>query len=167
MGTQILVRGSMKLTTHADPGCDFCAIAHAEEDARVIFRTESVLAFFPLEPATLGHTLLVPRKHVQYIWDADVELARELGEQTLRLAKAIRDVVHPDGLNVIQSNGGAATQTVPHVHFHIVPRWNNDTFGPIWPPQTNYSERQKDSAWEALRTYFSPNTQSSPKTTPA
>jgi histidine triad (HIT) family protein len=59
--------------------------------------------------------------------------------------------MRPDGLNVIQSNGRAATQTIMHLHVHIVPRWSEDTLGPIWPPETNYSESAKNKALEAIR----------------
>ena len=62
--------------------------------------------------------------------------------------------MRPDGLNVIQSNGAAATQTVMHLHIHVVPRWEDDEVGRIWPPETNYSEGEKDDAWEALRGEF-------------
>ncbi len=60
----------------------------------------------------------------------------------------------PHGINIIQSNGAAATQSVMHLHVHVVPRWHNDQLGRIWPPETQYSEGAKDQAWEALRHEF-------------
>jgi histidine triad (HIT) family protein len=57
----------------------------------------------------------------------------------------------PDGLNIIQSNGDAASQTVMHLHVHIVPRWRDDPMGSIWPEKTHYSEAQKDTAWHRIQ----------------
>lgn len=119
-------------------------------------RTHDVLAFFPSEPATLGHTLVVPSRHIATIWELNDELAAELAAMTLRVAHAVRAAMHPDGLNVIQSNGEAATQTVMHLHIHVVPRWTGDALGRIWPPETHYSEDQKDDAWEAIRSELRP-----------
>jgi histidine triad (HIT) family protein len=140
------------MTDGYDPDCPFCEIAHREDrDAREVYRDSGVVAFFPTEPAVLGHTLVVPRRHVVDIWALEDPLASQLAAVTLRVAKAIRMSVNPDGLNVIQSNGPAASQTINHLHVHVVPRWEGDRIGTIWPPESNYSEAQKDNAWDAIR----------------
>jgi len=139
-----------------EPGCPFCEIAqHEEPDTREVYRDGQVVAFFPTEPATLGHTLVIPRGHVDTIWNIDAACARQLASVTIRLAKAIRDATGAPGLNVIQSNGEVATQTVMHLHIHLVPRWPNDALGRIWPKETDYSESQKDAAWEEVRDHVS------------
>lgn len=136
----------------SDPDCPFCEIISREDrDVREVYRDAKVVAFFPTEPATLGHTLVVPLGHVPDIWSLDDETAADLARATLLIAKAVRRSIEPQGLNIIQSNGAAATQTVNHLHVHVVPRWDRDSLGPIWPPETNYSEPQKDSAWQRLR----------------
>jgi len=136
----------------AESECPFCEIVKREDpDAREVYRDEHVVAFFPLEPATLGHTLVVPREHIPDIWSLDDSTAMRLAIVTKAIATAARDELSPEGLNIIQSNGKAATQTVFHVHVHVVPRWENDAVGRIWPPETNYSEKQKDDAWDRLR----------------
>lgn len=142
------------MTQPTDPSCPFCAVISREGDSREVYRTNEVVAFFPTEPATLGHTLLVPRVHVRDIWAVSDELAATLGRETHVLAGAVKRAMRPDGLNVIQSNGVAATQSIMHLHVHIVPRWNDDAIGRIWPPETSYSEEAKDAAWEALRGEF-------------
>jgi histidine triad (HIT) family protein len=132
--------------------CPFCEIIRREDpDAREVYRDGKVVAFFPQEPATLGHILVAPREHIRDIWSLDAATAGQIGEVTLKLAAAVKRVMQPEGLNLIQSNGKAATQTVMHLHVHIVPRWEGDAIGRIWPPDTRYSEAQKDEAWEALR----------------
>lgn len=121
-----------------------------DASARIVYWDDTIVAFFPTEPATIGHTLVVPRVHVADVWTLDGATARCLTNVTLRLAGVIRDVLAPEGLNIIQSNGEAATQTVPHLHVHLVPRWSGDPVGPIWPDRTDYSEVAKDAAWQAI-----------------
>lgn len=134
------------------PDCSFCEIVQRDDpDVCEVFRDEHVVAFFPTEPAALGHVLLVPRRHVPDIWGLKPDEATRLSRASIRLASAIRDALIPEGLNVIQSNGEAATQSVPHLHVHLVPRWDGDAMGPIWPNQAEYSEAEKDQAFERVR----------------
>ena len=121
-----------------------------EGPARVVYRDAHAVAFFPLRPAALGHTLVVPRRHMPDIWELPEQTAAHLSRTVLRVAAALRAAVTPDGLNIIQSNGAAATQTVPHLHAHLVPRWAADAMGPIWqakppshPPQVLDNLRDK------------------------
>lgn len=136
----------------SDPDCPFCEIVDRDDpDAREVYRDQNVVAFFPTNPATLGHTLVIPRQHVAHIWSLDRATAEQLAGVTTQLAAAIRRAINPQGLNIIQSNGKAASQTVFHLHVHLVPRWEGDPIGHIWPPETDYTEEQKDGAWESLR----------------
>ncbi len=135
------------------PDCPFCEIVQRDNpDAREVYRDEHVVAFFPTDPAVLGHTMVVPREHVPDIWSLSEGTASHLARATVRLAGAVREAVEPEGLNIIQSNGEAATQTVFHLHVHLVPRWDGDAMGPIWPEETDYTEAQKDDALERVRT---------------
>lgn len=126
--------------------CEFCEIVDRDDpDVREVYRDESIVAFFPAKPAALGHVLVVPRRHVPNIWGLEQDEASQLSRAALLLAEAIHEAVGPEGLNVIQSNGEAATQTVPHLHVHLVPRWLDDAMGPIWPEATDFSETSKES----------------------
>lgn len=116
-----------------DTSCPFCAIIMGEGPARVVYRDDHAVAFFPLRPATFGHTLVVPRRHIPDIRELPEAAVAHLSRAALRVAAALRAAVAPDGLNIIQSSGAAATQTVPHLHVHLVPRWAADAMGPIWP----------------------------------
>jgi len=136
----------------SDPDCPFCEIVDRDDpDAREVYRDQNVVAFFPTNPATLGHTLVIPRKHIADIWSLDRVTAEQLADVTTQLAAAVRRAINPQGLNIIQSNGKAASQTVFHLHVHLVPRWEGDPIGHIWPPETDYTDEQKDDAWEILR----------------
>ncbi len=132
--------------------CPFCAIVAGDDpDVREVYRNEHVVAFFPTEPAVLGHVLVVPRRHVEDIWGLLPEESTELSTAVLHLSAALRSALLPEGLNVIQSNGEAATQTVPHLHVHLVPRRSGDAMGPIWPPETDFTEASKDDALRRVR----------------
>ena len=136
---------------HTDPDCEFCQILGGERPARVVWEDENVLAFFPLEPAVLGHTLVIPRQHVPDIWSLTIAESRPLTEAVLRIAHGVRDALSPDGLNVINSSGRAASQSVFHLHVHVVPRWRNDRIGDIWPPAEPWSGEIKDEVLEELK----------------
>jgi histidine triad (HIT) family protein len=132
--------------------CDFCAIVRGDAQARVIWSDSDLLAFFPLNPATMGHVLLIPKAHFCDIWDLPNNLSAKLWLATKPLADALRDAFEPDGLNLIQSSGEAASQSVFHFHLHLVPRWTSDPMGDLWPPKRDYPTRELDSAQEKLKT---------------
>jgi len=114
-------------------GCDFCRIVQGLEHANVVFESATALAFFPLRPAALGHTLVVPKVHVVDFLHADGEVAADVSVAVLRVARAVELATTPDGMNVLTSAGEAATQTVFHLHVHVLPRWHDDAIGTFWP----------------------------------
>ena len=116
--------------------CAFCAIARGEDQSvEVVCEGESWVAFFPPEPATPGHTLIIPRSHAPDLWSVEPPGAEDLMAAVAKVGRAIREAVVPEGLNLITSSGAAAEQTVYHAHLHVVPRWETDGFGEIWPPK--------------------------------
>ncbi|MEU0985956.1 HIT domain-containing protein [Streptomyces sp. NPDC005953] len=117
--------------------CAFCAIVADPSRARVVHQDAHTLAFFPLAPAVRGHTLVIPRSHAPDLWALDDATAARLTQSVLRVGRALYEVLAPDGMNVINSAGAAASQTVFHVHVHLVPRWPGDAMGSIWPPKAN------------------------------
>lgn len=128
------------MTASTDVGpeeeCDFCAIARGEDQSvEVVCEGESWIAFFPPQPATPGHTLVIPRSHAPDLWSVEPEAAADLMAAVIRVGRAIREAVVPEGMNLITSSGEAAEQTVYHAHLHLVPRWRADGFDEIWPPK--------------------------------
>lgn len=114
--------------------CAFCAIVRGEVPATVVAEDAECIAFFPDEQATLGHTLVVPKAHVSDLWAIERrELISQLMEMVIRIGRALEVVVEPEGMNLITSDGAAASQTVFHLHLHVVPRWPDDRMGNIWP----------------------------------
>lgn len=124
-----------------DPNCAFCSIARgAAPDTEVVWEDEAWMAFFPLNPATPGHTLIIPRAHKADLWEVDLPLGDQLMRASIQLGRAIRSALNPDGLNLITSAGKTAEQTVFHLHLHLVPRWKNDGFGKIWPTEGSFTK---------------------------
>lgn len=130
--------------------CEFCRIVRGQSEADIVYESADCLAFLPLAPATRGHTLVVPKQHYRDLWTLPVETAHHVIETCLTISEAVRRAFAPEGLNLINSAGEVATQTVFHVHFHVVPRWSDDHIGRIWPPAEPWSNRQKDSIAEQI-----------------
>jgi histidine triad (HIT) family protein len=136
-----------------DRSCAFCAIARGEDSSvEVICEAETWIAFFPINPATPGHTLVIPRKHVADLWKADRQLGADLMGAVIRVGHAITASLQPEGMNLITSEGTAAEQTVFHLHLHVVPRWRRDGFGDIWPPAKQYQDAQLENVADKIRT---------------
>jgi histidine triad (HIT) family protein len=143
-------RVSSFMTSEAD--CPFCSIvAGHDPEVREVARNDSVVVFFPTEPAVLGHCMVMPRRHVEQFSDLTGDEVSQVMLAAQMMARNLRDAFRPDGINIIQSNGEAATQSVPHVHVHILPRWEDDEVGGFWPSKSNFSEESKDRALAKLR----------------
>jgi histidine triad (HIT) family protein len=114
--------------------CPFCRIARGEDrSTEIICEGASWVSFFPTQPATPGHTLVVPRAHVPDLWSLDDALGADLMSAVIKIGRAIQSAVTPAGMNLISSAGAAAEQTVFHLHLHVVPRYEGDDIDPIWP----------------------------------
>lgn len=135
-----------------EPCCDFCQIAQGKDKTvKIICEDAAWVAFFPLNPATPGHTLIIPRKHVPDLWKAEITLGADLMSAVIRVGCAITAAVEPDGMNLITSAGTVAEQSVFHLHLHVVPRWRRDNIGPIWPPSTQYRDVTLEDIADKIR----------------
>ncbi|MEV5318363.1 HIT domain-containing protein [Streptomyces sp. NPDC052687] len=115
--------------------CPFCAVVADPARARVVHEDAHTVAFCPLTPATRGHTMVVPRVHSADIWQMGEEEVGHLMGSVLSVGRLLRAVLAPEGVNIINSAGRAATQTVFHTHVHLVPRYRGDPMGDFWPPR--------------------------------
>jgi histidine triad (HIT) family protein len=132
--------------------CDFCAIARGDnQTVEIVCEAPDWVAFFPLDPATPGHTLVIPRIHVVDLWQVEPPLDAELMAGVIRVGKAIDSSLTPDGMNLITSAGETAEQTVFHLHFHIVPRWERDGFGRIWPVEGRFEDADLEDVADRIR----------------
>ena len=119
--------------TVPDNDCVFCRIISGELDAAVVYEDESTLAFLDLRQSNEGHVLVVPRNHIEQIHDLDEDTASSLAISICKVARAVRRVYTPEGLSIWQSNGPAAFQEVPHVHWHVFPRYTDDGHLVVYP----------------------------------
>jgi histidine triad (HIT) family protein len=112
--------------------CVFCKIIEGEMPSMRVYEDDRTLAIMDINPVNSGHCLVISKTHAPTLWDADpVDLQAAIAAAQ-KVAVALKTVVKPDGLNMLQANGAAAFQSVPHYHLHLIPRWNNDGKGFDW-----------------------------------
>ena len=99
-----------------------------------VYEDGYVYAFLDISQVTKGHTLLIPKKASANIFETDEVTMKHIGAALPKVANAIKRAFNPDGLNIIQNNGEFADQSVFHIHFHLIPRYENDIdgFGYKW-----------------------------------
>lgn len=112
--------------------CVFCKIRDGQIPSMKVYEDERTLCFMDINPLNSGHCLVVTRAHAPTLWDAEVADLQAAIATARRVAVAIRAALKPDGLNLVQANGAAAFQSVPHFHLHLIPRWTNDGKGFDW-----------------------------------
>ncbi len=132
----------------ADPDCIFCKIVAGELPARIVDEDQRTIAFMDIAPATRGHALVVPRAHSADLLEigADDLQATVLAAQ--RLAGRATERLGADGINLINSCGRAAWQTVFHVHIHMIPRYEDDPLKLPWIPSQGDPEEIEAAAQE-------------------
>lgn len=130
--------------------CIFCQIISGAADAHVVAEDEHTLAFLDRGPATIGHTLVVPRLHAADIWDIPDTEAAAVMVMAKRVAQIVDEKLRPDGLNLVQSNRAAGWQEVFHFHLHVIPRWAGDSLVLPWRP-TQPSDSQLAATLARLR----------------
>ena len=112
--------------------CVFCKIRDGHIPSVKIYDDERTFAIMDINPLNEGHLLVIPKAHAATIYEISGD---DLGQAAIvakRVALAIKKSLQPDGLNILQANGAAAFQSVPHLHLHLIPRWNGDGKGFDW-----------------------------------
>ena len=120
--------------------CIFCSIVAGEAPCWKVYEDEETMAFLDIGQATIGHTLVVPRRHVEDIWSISEDDAARITRSVHRVAQLIHRRLDPLGINVAQSNGHAAWQEVFRYHVHLIPRYGGDDLRPRWRPTSPTSE---------------------------
>ena len=135
--------------------CVFCKIINGEIPSTTVYEDEDVKAFLDISQATPGHTLLVPKKHVQDIFEYDDELAQKVLTKIPMIARAVRNFDPAiQGLNIVNNNGEVAYQSVFHSHIHFIPRYSADEgFSMNFVDNTaNYNADQLEEIAARIRT---------------
>ena len=117
-----------------DPDCLFCKIVAGELPSQQVDSDERTFAFMDISPATRGHALVVPRNHATDLLAAEPEDVAAVAVAAQRLAGRAVQRLGADGVNLINSCGAAAWQTVFHLHMHVIPRYADDPLKLPWVP---------------------------------
>jgi histidine triad (HIT) family protein len=117
-----------------DAHCLFCKIIAGELPATVVGEDERTLSFMDINPATRGHALVVPREHTVDLLEIGQEDLAAVAAAAKRLAARAKEALGADGVNLINSCGAAAWQTVFHFHVHVIPRYRDDPLKLPWVP---------------------------------
>lgn len=104
--------------------CIFCKIIDGSIPSTKVYEDENVYAFMDVFPLTKGHTLLIPKQHVQDLFEMPEDVAKNLYAAAPKIANAIKAAFQPQGLNTVNNNGSFAGQTVFHYHLHFIPRYD-------------------------------------------
>ena len=110
--------------------CIFCDILEGKREGHIVYEDEKHIAFLDKYPIDDGHTLVIPKKHYGRITDMDSNDVGELFSLIPKIAKAVLLGAGADAFSLAQNNGKAAKQIIPHVHVHIIPRYNDK--GTVW-----------------------------------
>lgn len=123
--------------------CIFCQIIAGNVEASRVYEDEYTIAFMDRRQPNPGHVLVVPKRHIETIYDLDDDTSAQLSRAVVKVSRAVRSALSPPGLNIWQSNGEVAGQEIFHVHFHIFPRYKDDGCFKIYscnPPTPPRSE---------------------------
>ncbi len=112
--------------------CIFCKIVNNEIDSYKLYEDDDCIAILDVFPNNIGHSLVIPKRHVQNIFELDDELAGKLIKVASKIANAIQKSLKPDGIHLLQNNNKGANQTVNHFHMHVIPRYFGDTVEIKW-----------------------------------
>jgi len=110
--------------------CIFCDIIQGKKQGHFIYEDDTHVAFLDKYPIDHGHSLVLPREHFEKVTDMTADKVGDLFSKVPKIAKAIIQTINADAFSMAQNNGRAAKQIVPHVHVHIIPRFNDK--GTLW-----------------------------------
>lgn len=115
--------------------CIFCKIVAGELPAEIIDEDERTVAFMDINPANRGHALVIPRRHTRDLLEIEPDELRATILAAQRLARRVKERLGADGVNLLNSCGRAAWQTVYHFHIHVIPRFEDDPLRLPWSPK--------------------------------
>ncbi|KAJ3328914.1 hypothetical protein HDU76_009034 [Blyttiomyces sp. JEL0837] len=125
---------SSSATRQHNDACIFCKIVQRKAPAHIIYEDEKIMAFLDIAPMNKGHSLIIPKYHHINLIDTPSDILSHIAVRLPWLAKGICKAVGTDSFNLLQNNGAVAGQVVFHLHFHIMPRFNDDGIFPNKSP---------------------------------
>lgn len=129
--------------------CIFCRIIGKEIPSSTIYEDENFQVIMDISPASKGHAILIPKKHITNLFEMDEYTASKALIVAAKVANAMKEELKCEGLNILQNNGEVAGQTVFHFHIHLIPRYSNDSVRITWTT-SSYGEGEVSSLAEAI-----------------
>lgn len=114
--------------------CIFCKLVNGIIPTNSLYEDDVVKVIFDAGPASSGHVLILPKEHFDNVYSLDDDTAAHIFQVAVKVAKALKEGLNLEGLNIVQNNGEIAGQTVFHFHMHIIPRYKGDTVNVGWKP---------------------------------
>ena len=108
--------------------CVFCQIIRKEAPASIVYEDDQVVAFLSNRPVNVGHTLVVPKKHYENVYEVPDDEIAYLFKIVKRIARAVKDATNAEGIRIVQNNGEVAGQVIFHFHVHIIPMKPHNRF---------------------------------------
>ncbi len=139
--------------TRADR-CVFCSIVAGDEPAEVVFDDTTVLAFLDRRPVFPGHVLIVPRDHVETLTDLPIDQVAPLFQRVQLITAAVESAMAADGSFVAMNN--RVSQSVPHLHVHVVPRRRGDGLRGFFWPRRKYAAGEAEAVADQIRVALAP-----------
>ena len=112
--------------------CVFCKIRDGKLPSMKVYEDDKTFCIMDINPLSAGHCLVITKAHAATLWDVRVADLQAAVATAKRVAEALKQTLQPEGLNMLQANGAAAFQSVPHLHLHLIPRWTRDGKGFDW-----------------------------------
>lgn len=132
--------------------CIFCKIINGELPCSKLYEDETTLAFLDIKPVSDGHALVVSKEHYEDIFDVPETVLCQISNTLKKVSEAVLKGVEAHGISIGQSNRAAAGQVVPHMHFHIMPRFDNDGLK-LWP-QHDYEEGRIEEVQKKIKEHL-------------
>jgi histidine triad (HIT) family protein len=133
--------------------CLFCKIINGDIPSKKVYEDDNVFAFLDINPKAPGHTMVIPKKHVSNILELQNDLVPGFFISAKKVIKMIYDSLNPDGFTLGFNQGEIAGQEVSHLHFHIIPRFENDGGSCIQGVVDNKPNESLDDIAEKIRLY--------------
>ena len=129
--------------------CIFCDILDGKRDGHILYEDDLHVSFLDRYPIDVGHSLVIPREHHERITEMTPENVGKLFSLVPKIAKAILTGAQADAFSIAQNNGRAAKQIIPHVHIHIIPRYNSK--GTIWTKRQISTDSELEELAKKIR----------------
>jgi len=131
--------------------CIFCKIAAGQLPSSKVYEDADTLAFLDIGPVVKGHTLIIPKEHYDPITGTPDAVLQKLIVVAKKIAQAQLNGLKADGINVTQANGKVAGQIIPHIHFHVIPRFTHDKHSWNWEPKKYDTPEEMRGLAEKIR----------------